>query len=125
VLVHGSFTTPSNNRWPHTESDCKQYCVNAAEWLFGGRLAGSSECSYGYNNQLGDARKPGTDTIVIMDYVDWEIDRDDVDPERNDPDDYIALRHAGRANALMGDGSVRSLRVRDISPDMWTPTSGD
>jgi len=125
VLVHSSFTTPSNSRWPHSEADCKQYCLNAAEWLFGGRLAGNTECSYGYNNQLGDARKPGADTIVIMDYVDWEIDRDNVDPERNDPDVYIATRHAGRANALMGDGGIRSLRVGDISPGMWTPIAGD
>jgi prepilin-type processing-associated H-X9-DG protein len=126
VLVHGSFTTPADSHWPETEADCKQYCVNAAEWLFGGRYGEQGRCSYGYNNQISvSALTPNQDTILIMDYLNWEIHRGNADPERNDPDSYIATRHGSRANALMTDGSVRCLRTSDILPGMWTPGAGD
>jgi len=86
----------------------------------------AAKCSYGYNNRLGnDRRRPAADTIMVMDYEHWEIDRDDIDVEKNDTEAKIATRHGGRANALCGDGSVRALDIDDITPGMWTPEAGD
>ena len=84
------------------------------------------ECSYGYNNRLGyDRRQPDGNTIVIMDYMHWEIDHDEVVPNKNDGPDKIAGRHSGQANALMGDGRVESLRPENVREGMWTPEPGD
>jgi len=85
-----------------------------------------ADASYGYNNRLGAGRRTvAADTIVLMDYDSWEIDRDDIDVDNNDTDADIATRHGGQANALMGDGHVRALYPDDITPGMWTPESGD
>ncbi|MFO7898124.1 MAG: type II secretion system protein [Planctomycetota bacterium] len=125
VVVHASFTTVGDNsdHWMNSGDDIKGYCNNVAQWLFGGSTA-TGECSYGYNDGLGrDPRKPGADTICIMDYAHWRIRRG-LDAN-NDPGDYLATRHGGRANALLGDGRVVSLHLEDITPGMWTPEPGD
>ncbi|MFO7899391.1 MAG: hypothetical protein R6V58_10080, partial [Planctomycetota bacterium] len=62
---------------------------------------------------------------VVMDYHSWEIDHDENDPDNNDSATDIATRHSDRANALMGDGSVRAFYVEDIREGMWTPDPGD
>jgi prepilin-type N-terminal cleavage/methylation domain-containing protein/prepilin-type processing-associated H-X9-DG protein len=83
-------------------------------------------CSYGYNNRLGKSRRTiARDTILVMDYEHWEIDRDDIDVEKNDGPEMIAPRHGGMANALLGDGSVRALDPDDITDGMFTPEPGD
>ena len=124
VIVHASFTTmgDSGEHWTHSGDDVKTYCNNAAQWLFGGSST-TGRCSYGYNDHLGaDARTPGGSTICIMDYTHWRIRRGGT---TDDPDHYIATRHGGRANALLGDGHVDSLRVEEITPGMWTPEHED
>ncbi|NQT91342.1 MAG: hypothetical protein HQ559_01175 [Lentisphaerae bacterium] len=84
------------------------------------------QCSYGYNNRLGaDRRTVAADTILVMDYEHWEIDHDEENPAYNDAPESIAVRHDGRANALMGDGHVRALRPTEILPGMWTAKPGD
>jgi len=84
------------------------------------------QCSYGYNNRLGKTReRTSADTIVVMDYAKWEIDRDDKNVEYNDDVGHIAARHGGKANALLGDGHVRAFHPDDITDGMWTPTAGD
>ena len=60
-----------------------------------------------------------------MDYEGWLISRGQTDPAKNDDDSKIALRHGGRANALLGDGRVESFRASDIKAGMWTPKAGD
>ena len=103
--------------------DFKRYCINAANWL-NGSYATVATCSYGYNNQLGKSRgRPGNDTILLLDYCDWEADRDGTDDDHDNS--YIALRHGGRANALLYDGRVEPMSIEDIGPGMWTPTAGD
>jgi prepilin-type processing-associated H-X9-DG protein len=94
-------------------------------WTEGSLVGG--KCSYGYNVHLGKNRKtPAADTIVLMDYDHWIINRavtsDDgeLDPARNDPPHYITPRHGGRANCMMGDGHVQSREPQEISEDMWT-----
>ena len=84
-------------------------------------------CSYGYNSALGRTRATvPAGTIMIMDYDNWLIRRGTGDPEGDDDDSRIALRHLGRANALMGDGSVRALYLEEITPrGMWTLERGD
>jgi prepilin-type N-terminal cleavage/methylation domain-containing protein/prepilin-type processing-associated H-X9-DG protein len=128
VLVHASYTSFTNsgyNIWPY--GDVRRYCQTADKWLRGGGgLRYEGECSYGYSNQLGVNRGTvAADTICIMDYEDWEIDRDGAGVSMNDDDSYIALRHRGGANALMGDGSVRLIRIEEITAGMWTPVAGD
>ncbi len=83
--------------------------------------------SYGYNSVLGHTRATvPADTIMVMDYDNWLIQRGTGDPEEDDDDSRIALRHLGRANALMGDGSVRSLYLEEITPrGRWTLDRGD
>jgi len=84
------------------------------------------QCSYGYNNRLGKTReRTSADTIVVMDYAKWEIDRDDKNVEYNDDIGHIAARHGGKANALLGDGHVRAFEPDDITDGMWTPEPGD
>ena len=84
------------------------------------------QCSYGYNNRLGaDRRTVAADTILVMDYEHWEIDHDDTNAAYNDGPESIAVRHDGRANALMGDGHVRAFRPTEILPGMWTAKPGD
>ena len=84
------------------------------------------KCTYGYNNQIGPERPwPSADTIMVMDYGHWAIDRDKLSPEFNDDDRDISFRHAGQANALFGDGSVRALSLDDIRDGMWTPEPDD
>jgi len=79
------------------------------------------KCSYGYNNRLGtELRTPAPDTIMVMDYGNWEIDHDEIEVDRNDGPEMIATRHSGRANALMGDGRVRALHPDEISEAMFT-----
>ncbi len=83
-------------------------------------------CSYGYNHALSELRRtPAADTIVVMDYESWLINRTQTDPASNDGDQMIAVRHSGQANALMGDGSVRALSIGDITQGMFTPQAGD
>jgi prepilin-type N-terminal cleavage/methylation domain-containing protein/prepilin-type processing-associated H-X9-DG protein len=95
-------------------------------WLKVDGVAPIAEASYGYSNRLGlNGQTVSADTIVVMDYQDWEIDRDLVDPDDNDTDADIALRHRGQANALFGDSSVRPLSLEEIKPGMWTPEPGD
>jgi prepilin-type processing-associated H-X9-DG protein len=95
-------------------------------WLTVQGVPPIGQASYGYNNRLGKApRTVAADTITVMDYVDWDIDHDDIDVEQNDTDADIAPRHSGRANALLGDGRVRSFEVDDITPGMWTLEAGD
>ena len=90
------------------------------------KLLAVGQCSYGYNNRLGKTRESAAaDTIVVMDYSKWEIDRDDKNVEYNDGIEHIAPRHGGKANALLGDGSVRTFRPGDITDGMWTPGAGD
>lgn len=87
-------------------------------------LPGDGRCSYGYNNRLGqDRRTPAADTIIVMDYDNWLIDHDDVDED--DDESKIATRHGGKANALMGDGHVRPLRIEEITDGMWTVEPSD
>ena len=85
------------------------------------------ETSYGYNSALGKSRAAvPASTIMIMDYDNWLIQRGTGDPEEDDDDSRIALRHLGRANVLMGDGSVRSLYLEEITPrGRWTLERGD
>jgi len=95
-------------------------------WLIVEGTPPVGEASYGYNNRLGrDRRSVAADTIVVMDYEGWEIDRDDIDVEKNDTGAEIATRHGGRANALCADGSVRALHTDEITPGMWTLEPGD
>lgn len=124
LLLHGTYTSLiSYGGWPG--ADVRRHCVASDKWLrqSGGLRAGGS-CTYGYNNQLGSNRRTvAPDAIVVMDYNNWEIDRDPTGGV--DDNSYVALRHAERANALMGDGSVRTLRLEDIKSGMWTPQGGD
>jgi len=125
VLLHGSYTTLiSYGGWPY--GDIQRYCLSSEKWLRkSGGLRAQGRCSYGYNNQVGrDGRRPSADTIVVMDYRDWEIDRDDADPAKNDDDSSFAPRHGGRSNALFADGSVRAVDVDDIPDSAWTPEAG-
>ena len=95
-------------------------------WLDTEFTPATGDCRYGYNNRLGHTR--GTipaDTIVVMDYDNWQIDHDDTSPEENDSLDRNAVRHSGRANALMGDGGVRILSIGQIIDGMWTPEPAD
>jgi len=126
ILVHASYTSFTNSGydvWPY--GDVRRYCLTSEKWLrSSGGLRSEGRCSYGYNNLVGvDARTVSADTIVIMDYQDWEIDHDG--KKTDDDDSYIALRHGGRANALLGDHRVRALRIGDIGAGMWTPEPGD
>jgi prepilin-type processing-associated H-X9-DG protein len=83
-------------------------------------------CSYGYNNRLGQSRRSvAADTILVMDYEHWEIDRDDIDVEKNDGPELIAPRHGGLTNALLGDGSVRALDPDQIDKNRFTLTPAD
>jgi prepilin-type processing-associated H-X9-DG protein len=83
-------------------------------------------CSYGYNKFLGaDKRTIAADTILVMDYDNWEIDPDDLEDSENGDAPRIASRHSGHASALMGDGHVRDLAPTDILPGMWTTKPGD
>ena len=125
TMLHGSFMTLlDRGGWP--SGDIQRLCITSEKWLRrSGGLRSEGRCTYGYNNLVGrDGRSPAADTIVIMDYIDWEIDRDGANPE-DDDDAKIALRHGGRANALMGDGSIRALRLEDVKRGMWTPEPGD
>jgi len=90
-------------------------------WIDASWTPTGGECSYGYNNRLGKSRKrPAADTILVMDYENWEIDHDEVEVDRNDGPEKIAARHGGRANCLLGDGRVRALRPDDVTAAMWT-----
>jgi prepilin-type processing-associated H-X9-DG protein len=83
-------------------------------------------CSYGYNNQVGHTdRTVGADTIIAMDYMKWEIDRDAANPICNDDPFDVAARHGGRANALLGDGSVRTFYPEELTEGRFTPEPGD
>jgi prepilin-type processing-associated H-X9-DG protein/prepilin-type N-terminal cleavage/methylation domain-containing protein len=85
-----------------------------------------ADCSYGYCNTLGmNAGTPGADTVVVMDYHKSAIDRDEFEPEKNDTDADIPLRHGGRANVLFADGSVRALLLDEFKPGMFTPEIND
>ena len=84
------------------------------------------ECTYGYSNQLGRSPiTPSGDTIMVMDYMHWEIDRDGLNPQLNDTVEDIAARHGGKANLLFADGRVEAWLPEDITEGMWTPTRGD
>ncbi|MFO7899596.1 MAG: type II secretion system protein [Planctomycetota bacterium] len=97
---------------------------NKEHWLHPEWEPPTGECSYGYNNLVGrDRRSFAADTILVMDYQSWVIDHDGMDED--DSLDSVATRHSDRANALLGDGSVRALYVEDITPGMWTPDPGD
>jgi len=84
------------------------------------------KCSYGYNQALGQTRATvPADTIMVLDYDNWLVRRGTGDPDQEDCNSRIALRHLGRANALMGDGSVRSLYLEEITPrGRWTLERG-
>ena len=126
VLLHGSYTSLlSYGGWP--SYDIEEYCRNSEKWLRrSGGLRSSGRCTYGYNNQVGlDGGAPGGDTIVIMDYIDWEIDRDKIEPAKNDDDSYIAPRHGGKANCLLADGRVQALYIKECTSGRWTPQPGD
>jgi prepilin-type N-terminal cleavage/methylation domain-containing protein/prepilin-type processing-associated H-X9-DG protein len=87
---------------------------------------GDGECSYGYNSLLGrDGGTVAADTILVLDYGSWIAHRGREDPEENDGDELIQLRHSGKANALMGDGSVRPVDLDSLKPGMWTPQAAD
>jgi len=113
--------------WPR-EAGCLTYptalaCVSleasVGEYLPGSRWTTAAEHSYGYNPAVGLSRRtPAADTIVVIDYTLSEITAEN-------PADCIAPRHGGKANALLGDGSVRSFHPDDISDGMWTPGPGD
>ena len=93
-------------------------------WLTVEGIPPTAEASYGYNNRIGLSRASvAGDTIVVMDYDNWQIDRDGVGEDDADTD--IALRHQGQANVLLGDGRVQPLRLKDILSGMWTPEKGD
>ena len=86
----------------------------------------TGKCSYGYNNRLGVSQAtPAADTILVMDYEEWEIDHDTIDVDNNDDDSDIAPRHSGRANALMGDWSVRAFYPEEITLENWTVESAE
>ncbi len=126
ILINHAIDTAMVYR-PHYDHcnddlDFKTYSINAAHWLHG-PAASHITCSYGYNNQLGhDARTVAGDTIVLMDYHDWEIDRP-LDGSGQD-DSFIALRHGGRLNAFLADGSVRALFRAQITPRRFAPALG-
>jgi prepilin-type N-terminal cleavage/methylation domain-containing protein/prepilin-type processing-associated H-X9-DG protein len=95
-------------------------------WANQDRTFTVSECSYGYNNMLGaNAGTPGADTVVVMDYHKSAVDRDEFEPEKNDTDADIPLRHGGRANVLFADGGVRALSLSEFKAGMFTPAAGD
>lgn len=103
--------------------DYKQYAVNAAKWLYGG-FKSAGACSYGYNNLLGFS--PATldgNTVVMMDYQDWEIDHDGKGSDHDA--NYVATRHHGKANVCFADGRVKALAPEEIREGMWTPERGD
>jgi prepilin-type processing-associated H-X9-DG protein len=124
VVAQGGWNCIGNHfeRVPSTgTNDVKTYCLNVAQWL-GQYREGTS--TYGYNNRVGrTARGPSADTVLLMDYCDWEIDRDGSPPDHDET--FIAPRHGGRANVMFVDGHVRALRVEDIKPGMWTIETGD
>ncbi|MFO7898123.1 MAG: prepilin-type N-terminal cleavage/methylation domain-containing protein [Planctomycetota bacterium] len=128
VLLHGSYTSFTSSGYSiFPYGDTERYCQTSDAWLrkSGGMRAGG-QCTYGYNSLVGlDAGRPGADTVVVMDYANWRIVRAQADPDKNDPDSYIATRHEGKANALLGDGSVRAFYLEDIRDGMWTPAPGD
>ncbi|MFW6158151.1 MAG: H-X9-DG-CTERM domain-containing protein [Planctomycetota bacterium] len=97
---------------------------NKEHWLNPDWEPPTGKCSYGYNNRLGRGRRSlAATTIQVMDYESWSIDHDGMDED--DSLDSVATRHSDRANALMGDGSVRALYLEDIHEGMWTPEPGD
>jgi len=106
---------------PSGTNDVKAYCTNVANWL---GYVTEGNCTYGYNNRIGrTARRPAATTILVMDYCDWEIDHDGVESDHDDG--FVALRHGGRANALFADGTVKPLRIDEITDGMWTVEPAD
>ena len=86
----------------------------------------TGKCSYGYNNRLGRTRRTlAADTIMVMDYGNWEIDHDDVEVDKNDTVDDMAPRHSGQVNCLLGDGGVRSLYPGEVTEGMFTAEPAD
>jgi prepilin-type processing-associated H-X9-DG protein len=89
------------------------------------------KCSYGYNSLVGDSRRtPAADTVLAMDYNVYIIVRGvrdeagNLDPDANDDEREVALRHGGKANVLFADCTVRALAVPDLAEHMWTPEPG-
>ncbi len=96
---------------------------NREHWLHPEWDPPTGENSYGYNNRLGHNRRTvPAHTIMVMDYDGWVINPDDAE---QDPLRGVATRHRGRANALMGDGSVRALYLEDILDSMWSLEHGN
>jgi len=124
VVVHGSYFAVDGTCFDWADGDVKAYLRNVDVWLRAGNRNGPH--SYAYNRQLGGHPGPvSPDTICLMDYTGWEIDRDGEDPDGDDDDGCIALRHGGRANAVFADGRVEALRLEDIRSGMWTPQPED
>jgi type II secretory pathway pseudopilin PulG len=111
-------------RWNNPDYDAKQYALNSAEWLFAAdKEEESGTTSYGYNNQVGvEGKKQQTvagDTIIVMDYHDWEINRNLF--WGLDANNMVAARHGGEANAVLADGSAVSIAPEDLTEAMFTP----
>ena len=103
---------------------CQGLIVSLDDWQDIEELRTDGACTYGYNNQVGLGRQtPPADTIVVMDYENWEIDRNR--QEADDPPHYVAPRHGGRVNVLFGDGRVETIAPESIRDGMFTVQSGD
>jgi len=84
-------------------------------WIDASWTPAGGKCSYGYNNRLGKSRRqPAADTIIVMDYENWEIDHDDLDVTSNDTVTDIAARTSDSPTACSATAESKPMR-RKIS----------
>lgn len=103
---------------------CEGLVFSLNDWRDIDELTADGRCTYGYNNQIGrDPRTPSPDTVIVMDYENWQIDRDG--QLADDPPEYVAPRHGGRLSALFADGRVESFSPETIRNGMFTVQPGD
>ncbi len=103
---------------------CQALIFSLDDWQDIQELTTEGACTYGYNNQVGlDRRAPAADTVIVMDYENWEIDRNG--QQVDDPPEFIAPRHGGRANVLFGDGRVETIAPEAVRDGMFTVQPGD
>jgi prepilin-type N-terminal cleavage/methylation domain-containing protein/prepilin-type processing-associated H-X9-DG protein len=85
--------------------------ASVGDYLYGTKWSTAGAHSYGYNKLVGEGLgTPAADTIILMDYMRSGIDG-------SDPAEYIAPRHGGRVNLLLGDGRVEARRPEQITEE--------